>query len=273
MTAARQWQNQLNAKLGMIVTTHAKGGLGMIQCVDGDNGLGGDYDNETEASGVLSPLDADDVRDKNLIIYFAGYNNRGTDEGQLGDNYKPEGGGQSTIAGYTQHVIDRIYEELAEANNLTCKIMFMTPHCAGKYPYIDADGYEQYPASSGRTMETLSDIIKKVCNYNNIPVVDLWHEAGINKYTWNVFGAQSNPVNSTYTKYELNSAGEKVGDTPMRYTKGQSYYQMRDGVAVLEEYTGSSPYPYNGDQLHCSSNGYQRIGECAVGGVIRYFGN
>lgn len=41
---------------------------------------------------------------------------------------------------------------------------------------------------------------------------------------------------------------------------------------VLEKYTGYSPYPFNGDQLHCSTEGYARIGECIVGAVIRAFG-
>ena len=48
---------------------------------------------------------------------------------------------------------------------------------------------------------------------------------------------------------------------------------MRDGVVVLEEYTGSAPFPYNGDQLHCSDKGYEQMGESIVGSVIAKCGN
>ena len=107
---------------------------------------------------------------------------------------------------------------------------------------------------------------------NNVAVCDLWHESGINRRTWNVFGAQKNAVNEQYAKYQLDASGKVVGSTPQRYVNGQSYYQKRNGSIVLEKYTGSSPYPFNGDQLHCSTEGYARIGECVVGSVIRAFG-
>ena len=48
--------------LEMNVYTHAKGGVGTVAMVDGDKGLGGDYDNETSASGTLKPLSVDDVK-------------------------------------------------------------------------------------------------------------------------------------------------------------------------------------------------------------------
>lgn len=111
-----------------------------------------------------------------------------------------------------------------------------------------------------------------VAQANNVAVCDLWHESGINRRTWSVFGAQKNAVNEQYAKYQLDASGKVVGSTPQRYVNGQSYYQKRNGSIVLEKYTGSSPYPFNGDQLHCSTEGYARIGECVVGSVIRTFG-
>ena len=273
VTAARKWQKKLNEMLGMNVTTHAKGGVGTISMVDGDKGLGGDYDNETSASGVLKPLSVDDVKDKDLIVVLPAYNDRGKKDGEVGDCYKTDGSGQSTIAGIIQYTINRIYETLTKANNLTCKVLYATPHCSGRYPYIDADGYEEYPAGSGRTMETLANTIVAVGNHNNIPVCDLWHNSGSNRYTWNVFGASANPVNEKYSPYKLDSTGNPVNTTRIKYTQGQSYYQIRDGKVVLEEYTGSAPFPYNGDQLHCSDEGYERIGECIVGAIISHYGN
>ena len=122
-------------------------------------------------------------------------------------------------------------------------------------------------------METLANTIVAVGNHNNIPVCDLWHNSGINKFTWNVYGNSPNPVNTQYSPYKLDSSGNPTSTTRIRYVKGQSYYQVHDGVVVLEEYTGSAPFPYNGDQLHCSSDGYAQIGECIVGAVISRYGN
>lgn len=272
ITAAQKWQQKLNTLLGMNVTTHAKGGVGTVAMVDGDKGLGGDYDNETSAGGVLKPLSVDDVKNKDLIVVLPAYNNRGMDDGNVGDCYNPNGGGQNTIAGLIQYTINRIYETLSEAENLKCKILYATPHCAGRYPYIDADGYDEYPAGTGRTMETLANTIVSVGNHNNIPVCDLWHNSGSNRYTWNVIGASPNPINDKYSPYKLDASGNPTSTTRIRYVKGQSYYQIRDGAVVVEEYTGSAPYPYNGDQLHCSNEGYARLGECIVASVIAHYG-
>ena len=273
ITAAQKWQKKLNEMLEMNVYTHAKGGVGTVAMVDGDKGLGGDYDNETSASGTLKPLSVDDVKDKDLIVVLPAYNDRGKADGTVGDCYNPSGSGQNTIAGVVQYTINRIYEELTNAGNLKCKILYATPHCAGRYPYIDADGYDEYPSGTGRTMETLANTIVAVCNHNNIPVCDLWHNSGINKNTWNVFGSNSNPVNSQYSPYKLKLTGEPESTQRIRYTKGTSYYQVRNGEVILEEYTGTSPYPYNADQLHCSAEGYARLGECIVGAIIAHYGN
>jgi len=260
ITAAGKWQTKLTDMLGITVTTHAKGGVGAVAMVDGDG-------------GTLNPLSTDDVSNKDLIIVLPAYNNRGKPDGVVGDCYSPDGTGQDTIAGIIQYTINRIYDTLKDANNLKCKILYATPHCAGKYLYNDVDGYGEYPAGTGRTMETLGNTIIAVCNHNNIPVCDLWHNSGINKFTWDIFGANANAVNSQYSPYELDASGNPTSNTRIKYVKGQSYYQIRDGEVVLEEYTDSAPYPYNGDQLHCCDDGYARIGECIVGSIIEHYGN
>lgn len=273
ITAALKYQNKVKELLDINIFNHCKGGIGLTAMVDGDKGLGGDYDNETGSDGTeLKPLSIEDVSGKDLIVFLGGYNDRGTEDGNVGDLYDPEGGEQNTIAGKMQYCINRIYEELEKANNLTCKLLIVTVDCAGKYPWIDADGYEEWPADSGRTMETLANTQKAVAEYNSLLCCDLWHNSGINKNTWNVFGSHNNSINEQYSPYELNAEGEPINQTRIKYVKGQSYYQWRDGKVVLEEYTGDSPYPYNGDQLHKSIPGYDRIGECMVGTIIKGYG-
>ena len=223
ITAANLWQKKLETMLGMNVSTHAKGGVGLISMVDGDNGLGGDYDNLTNASGTLLPLSSDDVSGKDLIILFGGYNDRGADNGQLGDCYKPDGSGQNTIIGRVQYCLNRIWEELGKINNLICRIVVITPHCAGKCPWNDADGYTDF-GGVGRNMKTMSEAIESVANHNNIPCYNTWKNSGIGRNTWSVWSASPTPTNTT--------GG------------------------------GSTPYPYNNDQLHLNDVGYAHLGEC-----------
>ena len=168
ITAAGKWQKKLEELLGMKVYTHAKGGIGILRMTDGDNGLEGTYNSETDKNGVLRPLMATDVEDVSLIVVLPAYNERATTFGQVGDCHPAE----STICGRIQYLLNRIYEELEDAGNLTCHVLMATPHCAGKYPYVDADGYEEYPAGTGQTMEKLSDTIKAIAQANNVAVCD-----------------------------------------------------------------------------------------------------
>lgn len=230
ITAAKGWQKKLGELLGMNVTTHAYGGLGMLQCVLGSN----DYNAET-GEGALSPLKISDVYDKDLIIYFAGYNNRGMEDGEIGDCYKEDGTGQETIAGNLQFVLNRIYELLrggkengvTYATNLSCRVVVITPHCAGKYSYINADGYEEHPSGSGRTMKTMAQIIEDVAAHNNVPCYNAWKNSGINRYTWNIYSA---------------SPSADSGKT---------------------EQGAGGPYYWNADQLHLNNEvGYPHLGVC-----------
>ena len=222
LTAAGVWQLKLNELLGMNVSTHAKGGMGIVQCVDGEN-INNDVaiDNNTNASETLQPLSTADVQNKDLIIFFAGYNNRGKEDGEANGIEYPTA---NTISGMMQHAINRIYQELENANNKTCKIAIITPHCVGKYSYIDADGYDEYPSGSGRNLRTLASAIERVAKYNSIPCLNLWENSGINRNTWSVFSASQTATNT-------------------------------DG-------SGPGPYHYNNDQVHLNSSvGYPYLGE------------
>ena len=192
LTSAKKWQLKTTELLGCNIITHAKGGKGYIDLIDGENGQDGDYDNETDASGILRPLSVDDVAKKKLIIVYAGYNERHMIYGGIGDVYPTN----NTLAGKVQYVINSIYSLLEQANNLTCKLLFITPHCVGTYGYVNIDGYGEYPTGTGRTLEGISETIKKIAQYNNIEVLDLWHNSGIGKFTWDIYCAKT-PASAT----------------------------------------------------------------------------
>lgn len=279
LTARRVYPETVKEILGIETFYHCKGGIGLVAMVDGDKGLGGEYDNYTDASGVLRPLSAEDVADKDLIVLFGGYNCRHTAIGQVGDRYAVNGG-DKTIAGMMQYCIDRIYEELGKANNLTCKLLIVTVDCSGKYPWVDVDGFGEVGGrGSGKSLENMAKIQVEVAKRNAIPVCDLFNTSGINPHTWGVFSFESDPVNKSYSPYLLDENGYPVSDKRIRYVKGESYYQWRDGKVVLEEYEGitqyrhPAPYPYNGDQVHKSPEGYKRIGEVIAGAIISAYGN
>lgn len=175
LTHAGVWQQQLNIMLGMNVYTHALGGSGMIGLIDGT----------TTPVGTIAALSVADVTNKDLIIFFAGYNDRGTADGSVGDVYPTN----NTIAGRLQYCINAIYNLLSQAGNLTCRLMIVTPHCAGKYQSIPYDGYTEYPSGTGRTMETLAQIMEDVAEQNSLPVYNAWEKSGINKFTWDVYSA------------------------------------------------------------------------------------
>lgn len=279
MTQAGIWTERLAERLNCRVFRHCKGGLGMRAIVDG--GIG--------AEGTLPPLSPDIVRNMDLIIFYAGYNDRGLPDSRPEDGFRqgnrhyPGDGPMSglrlndeprdTIAGLTEYCIRRIYAELLKASNPTCRLLLVTPHCAGRYPYIDADGYEEYPAGSGRTMESMADTIKQVAQRNQLPVCDLWHNSGINRYTWNVYGASSTPVCAQYSPFLLDSRGNPISEQRITYITGKRYYQKRGNKILPEEYTGTVPYPYNADQLHASVEGYHLIGDVITGAVLSAYGN
>ena len=268
LTSANKYQGTIKDILDINIFNHCKGGMGLIQCVDGQDGAG-EYDNETYASGTLYALNTSDVSNKDLIVLYAGYNNRRTNVGVVGDCYDPQNNTGKTIAGYMQYCINRIYEELTEANNLTCKILIVTLDCHGKYPYIDMDGYAE---DNGNGTKYISEIQEAVAHANGLACCNLYKNSGINKNTWCVFGASSSSEVSTYTKYKINNDGTVDYNTQLNYKNGNYYNQIRNGEVVSEQYTGSSPYPYNGDQLHKSNAGYKRIGECIAGSIIANYG-
>ena len=272
LTARRVYPEVIKEKLGIQTYYHCKGGAGLKGMVDGENGIDGSYDTETDAAGILRPLTTKDVADMDLIVLYGGYNNRNLDIGKVGDCFNSDGTGERTVAGLMQHAINRIYEELQKANNLLCRILIVTVDCSGKYPWVDADGYGESEPGTGRTLEAMANIQKAVAASNALPCCDLFHNSGINRNTWHIFGFESNVDNPKFSPYRLDETGNPISTDRIRYTKGEYYYQHRDGKIVLEQYEGAAPFPYIGDQLHKSPAGYRRIGEVITGAIINAYG-
>ena len=172
-----------------------------------------------------------------------------------------------------QYAINRIYEELEKANNLGCRILIVTVDCPGKCQWRNMDGYTEANIVAGNGYGDMARVQCEVAEYNSLPVCDLFNTSGINRRTWNYFSFESSARNEYYSPYLLDENGTPVDNTEIRYEQGKSYYQIRDGKVVLEQYNEIIPYPYNRDQLHKSPAGYRRIGEVIAGAIIKAYGN
>lgn len=236
-SATEQWQKKLSENLGMSVTTHAKGGIGFLQMVVGSLGYEGNYDNETGNTGVLQPLKVSDVYDKDLIIIFGGFNNRGTKLGEITDLYKTDGTGQNTVTGQLQFVLNWVYNLLkgneTYEQNLKCKIVLVTPYCCGKYPYSNYDGYGG-DSWAGYTLQEMCKRISDIAALNNCSSYNAWENSGIGRHTWTIYSASP--------------------------------------TATKDAGSDTAPYPTNADQLHLNNSvGYPHLGDCIsafVNGIV-----
>ena len=263
-TARHVYPEVVKEILGANVFYHCKGGAGFVQMVEGS---------PADSAGYLAPLTAETVRGMDLIVIYGGYNHRNVEIGRPGDVYDPETKYGNTVAGKMQYLINSVYDRLEEADNLGCRLLLVTVSCAGKYPWVNKDGYTEYYPESGMSLQNMAKMQNELGEYNSIPVCDLFRTLGSNRRTWGYFGASKDAVNPNFARYPLNEKGEQIGDTPIVYEQGKSYYQLRDGKVVLEKYEGMPRFPYNGDQLHKSSEGYRRIGEVIAGSIISSYGN
>lgn len=263
-TARHIYPEVVKEILGSEVFYHCKGGAQYTHMIDGS---------PADSIGFLPPLTAETVKDMDLIVIFAGANCVGMEYGRAGDRYRADGGGENTVAGTLQYVIDSVYDRLEESENLGCRLLIVTVDCPGKNAWLNNDGYTEYKPGTGKSFENMSLVQRQVAEYNSIPFCDLFRTSGINRRTWSHFGASKTTVNPDYTPVLLNEKGEKVSDEPLVYKQGESYYQIRNGRVVLEQYNDLPRYPYNADQLHKSPAGYRRIGEVIAGAIISAYGN
>ena len=225
ITSDGRWQREFERIAGCTAATHARGGVGII---DMAFGLGaadsGDmsYDPTTGAEYPLPPLEADDLKDVDLLIFFGGYNERHMEYGRPDDIY-PE---DDTLFGKFNAVMGRIGELMREAGR-TFPILLVSPHCVGKYDWVNADGTEEFPKGSGRTLETMSDVVKQVADKYGCYFYDAYHLSGIGPDNW------------------------------CRYANSPT--ALRPDYDPEAEY--AAPYPMFADQAHLNADGYALLGE------------
>ncbi len=265
VTEQKYWQNQVGEVLGMKVRTHAKGGIGIIQMVDGDGS--GDapegYDPDNFGASNIYRLNAEDVKDVSVIVIMGFYNERHratTEHGEVSDMYP----GNNTYIGRLNYAIKRIYEELAKANNNACRIVICSPHRFGKYPYSDVDAY-----SDG---DTFFQYTKVASDYNSLPCIDLMHNGGINKYNWNLFQSSSTDYNQKYIPADgLNDATNKPFESLELVPDASTNTGFKVTVGTASNYktyksNGSSwvidsaRCPWIGDHLHLNEDGGKLLG-------------
>lgn len=265
VTAQGFIQNRIGEILGMNIRTHAKGGIGIIQMVDGDGS--GDapegYDPDNFGTDKIYRLNETDVKDVSIIIVFGFYNERTairTLPGEAGDMYPT----QNTFIGRLNYAIKRIYEELNKAKNTDCRIIICTAHRFGHYPYSSYSSYDDGDNMCKYTLET--------ANYNSLPCIDVMHNGGINEYNWNLFQKSSTDYNENYlpsdnVKDATNKPWASLGIAPAAATnKGKlitvgttsNYTTYKsDGTNWVKDV---SVYPWYGDHLHLNSDGGKLLG-------------
>ena len=227
ITSDGRWQKEFARLTGCNVSTHAHGGIGIIDMTEGKGTASSPdfkYDPFTGTNGSFGPLSAEEVKDIDLIIFLGAYNERHMEYGERGDMF-PE---NNTLRGKFAFVLQRLRGLLSEAGNESCTIMLVAPHCVGKYDWVDRDGYEDYPRGSGRSLETMAALISDIAKENGLPFCDAWNESGIGKDNWHI------------------------------YTNSET--EMRPDYDPEKEYF--APYPMYADRAHLNGAGYARLGQC-----------
>lgn len=269
ITAALKWQARVGDLLEMNVRTHAKGGIGIVEMVDGDgSGVPPEgYDPDNFGVETIYALSTEDVKDVDIIVLMGFYNVRGTATNSPGnetDMYPTN----KTFIGYLNYAVKRVYEELEKANNMKCKIVICSAHKYGKYSYSDLSAYDDG--------DDLYNATKKSADYNSLPCIDLMHCGNINKYNWNSFQSSNTPYNPNYIpKDGVNDGTNKpfasLDEAPDATSNNGKYITIVGEQKSCYKSNGEiwekalNQAPWNADQLHLNTDGYNRIGDYIAG--------
>lgn len=263
ITAQNYWQKRVGELLGMSVRNHCKGGIGILQMVDGDKS--GDapsgYDPDNFGIDKIYKLNTKDVENVDVIIIMGFYNERKLATSTPGiktDMYPTN----DTFIGRLNYAIKRIFEELQKANNNNCRVVVCSPHKYGKYPYIDKTANEDG--------EDIYNAIKISSDYNSVPCIDLMHNGGINQYNWNLCQKSNSAINSNYIPADgINDGTNKPFNSQADFPPAS---ENKGKKVTSKEYSGSftsdgekwnfdwEPYCWLGDQLHLSQFGGYMLG-------------
>ena len=248
--------------LGCNFEVHGKPGAQIKTMIDGD------IDGNDPFFAPIKPICAKDFEDKDLVVLFGGFNNRWFDIGCENDVYNPQNGSGNTIYGLMQYSIDRIKQELVNANNPNCPLLVVTVYFCGKYSW-NCYPADVKPPKYGCSFRDIAKVQIEVANKNGLAYCDLYEGSDIRPETWSIYCASPNPVNEKYTPYLLEKNGNKVNDEFLTYQTGKKYYQIRNGKVVLEQYEDACPYPFNGDQLHLNQKGYEHIASLVANSILQ----
>lgn len=160
------WQETTGTELGCNIFSHAKGSATLLDMINGSS------------NPQIAALTQQDVTGKDLIILYGGANDASTDHvqlGQVGDLYTSRGSAGDTLCGRLYYAVRRIYQLLAAANNLACRVMLVAYYNSG--------------AELGD--ERWTQAAEDVAHWLGIPCINLRKTSGINPATWSLYGYSS----------------------------------------------------------------------------------
>lgn len=277
VTSGGEWAHRVGNLLGMSVKMHAKGGIGIITMVDGD-GSGDapeDYDPNYGTGGKLYKLNDKDVANVDVICIMGFYNERHnatSNAGNKSDMYPS----QNSFIGKLNYAIKRIYEELDKVNNSKCKIVVISAHKYGAYPYNTESAYVDG--------NNILEATKIAAEYNSLYFIDLMNGGEINSFNWKYFQNSSTNYNQRYIpKDGINNATNKPFDSKSEFPDAATHKGYL--VTLKGEESENSCYESDGkqwnkcdytkhgrawigDQLHPNKNGYERIGDFIAGHLL-----
>ncbi len=165
------------------------------------------------------------------------------------DDYK-KNTGTGTVCGAFRIIINKLRQL-----NKKAKIILMTPLQRGDFVYINSfknNAFGSYNQKNGQSLEQFANALLSIGEFEKIPVVDLYHDSGIN---------QENMVNFKRLK------DSKTGE--------YKEYKYPDFVGVpFDPQTDDYPYPVEAinmtyDGLHPSDKGNKIIAEMLAKARLR----
>ncbi|WP_353720727.1 SGNH/GDSL hydrolase family protein [Dyadobacter sp. 676] len=201
-------------------------------------------------NGWTSVNIADKIESLGLVkadVYtiFLGTNDwwQGKPLGTVGDYEGAKGSG--TVYGAFRVITDKLKQL-----NKKAKIILITPMQRGDFVYINSyknNAFGSYKPKNGQTLEQFANAVVEIGKKEKIPVVDLYHDSGINLDNMVRFKRLKDPQTGTYKDYRY----PEYVDVPFN--------------PETDEY----PYPEESvdmtyDGLHPSDKGYGVIAEMLV---------